>query len=273
VFAVDENNYNKPSNMTATLTIEALPTYHVTVIEGSGSGDYEEGETVTITANTAPSGKVFDKWVTTNDISFANEFAPSTTFVVIAQDVTVEATYKDLPPNEYSITVETEGAGSAYASANSATAGTIITLTAEANSGWSFKMWSVIEGNITLANTTAAITTFTMPAENVIVKALFEQNDGVNELTIDNGQLTIYPNPTQGKLTIDNGGMEIENVEVYDLLGRFVGAYPCGRPNSAKAGTRESAKAAGAITIDISHLPRGAYIIKVDSKIGRFVKN
>ena len=42
-----------------------------------------------------------------------------------------------------------------------------------------------------------------------------------NQMGLDNKEITIYPNPTNGKLTIDFAGI-IKNVEVVDMLGRSV---------------------------------------------------
>ncbi len=70
--------------------------YKVTVNYGSGSGEYEAGATVNITAN-APesSSKVFSRWTTSNSgLGFSNANAVSTSFVMPATDVTVTANYK-----------------------------------------------------------------------------------------------------------------------------------------------------------------------------------
>jgi hypothetical protein len=75
--------------------------------------------------------------------------------------------------------------------------------------------------------------------------------------------VTVYPNPTRGELIIDNGQLTIDNVEVYDISGRLVGTYPCGRPNSAKGLKREGANAESSIVINVSSLPKGVYMIKL----------
>lgn len=70
--------------------------YKVTVNYGTGSGEYEVGATVNITAN-APesSSRVFSRWTTSNSsLGFANANASSTSFVMPAADVTVTANYK-----------------------------------------------------------------------------------------------------------------------------------------------------------------------------------
>ncbi len=82
--------------------------------------------------------------------------------------------YASDAPTTYTVTVQTDGNGIASASPASATAGTEITLTATASSGYLFKEWQVIEGGVTVSNDN----TFTMPACNVTVKAIFEAAGG-----------------------------------------------------------------------------------------------
>ena len=70
----------------------------LTVNSGSGSGNYAPGATVTITANPAPTGQVFDKWTTaTSGVTFANATAATTTITMPATSATVTATYKTQP--------------------------------------------------------------------------------------------------------------------------------------------------------------------------------
>jgi hypothetical protein len=94
----DENYYNPDMIFEATfkdippapIIVEAiydeLTNYTLTVIDGTGSGQYVSGTVVPIVANTAPVGKIFDKW-SNGDIN------PSTTVTVI-EDMTITALYK-----------------------------------------------------------------------------------------------------------------------------------------------------------------------------------
>lgn len=83
---------------TATATGSAasnISGYLVTVENGAGGGYYEAGKVVTITSYAATTGRVFDKWTTSNaDIGFSNALAVSTTFIMPTHDVKVTATYK-----------------------------------------------------------------------------------------------------------------------------------------------------------------------------------
>ena len=78
---------------------------------------------------------------------------------------------KDSAPTEYSVTVSTDGSGTASASLTTAAAGTEITLTATPDTGYHFKEWQVVTGGVTIKDNK-----FTMPAGNVEVKAVFEKN-------------------------------------------------------------------------------------------------
>ncbi len=84
-----------------TITAELLPTpcpspYDLTVVNGSGTGQYQPGEVINISANAAPTGQVFDAW--TGDISeVANISSATTVLIMPSSDATITATYKDVP--------------------------------------------------------------------------------------------------------------------------------------------------------------------------------
>ena len=91
---------------TATVTVTTVPVtkYVLTVNGGTGSGSYEAGAQITITANTPAVGKVFDKWTATGGGNFANETAAATTYTMPAGAATVTATYKDAPVGTIPVT-------------------------------------------------------------------------------------------------------------------------------------------------------------------------
>ena len=84
---------------------------------------------------------------------------------------TFDATEGTYVPTKHTVSVKTDGNGTASASPTSAVAGTKITLSATANSGYHFKEWQVVSGGVTITNNK-----FTMPDEAVEVKAIFEKN-------------------------------------------------------------------------------------------------
>ena len=85
-------------------------TYLLTVQNGTGGGNYTAGTPVTITANAAPSGKEFDKWMGGNGGTFANENSATTTFTMPGNAATVMATYKNIGGGSHTITA-TAGTG------------------------------------------------------------------------------------------------------------------------------------------------------------------
>ena len=69
-----------------------------TIGAGTEISKAAEGTTVTLTANAAPSGQVFDKWVVVSgSITLADANSETTTFTMPAEAVSVKATYKDAP--------------------------------------------------------------------------------------------------------------------------------------------------------------------------------
>lgn len=73
--------------------------------------------------------------------------------------------------NTYNVTVENDGNGTASADPASAKMDDKVELIATPKSGYHFKEWEVISGNVKIEDNK-----FTMPAENVTVKAIFERN-------------------------------------------------------------------------------------------------
>ena len=74
-------------------------------------------------------------------------------------------------PTEYTVTVTTEGGGTASASPAKAAAGTEITLSATPDKGYHLKEWQVISGGVSIKDNK-----FTMPNNNVEIKAIFEKD-------------------------------------------------------------------------------------------------
>lgn len=83
------------------------------------------------------------------------------------------ATTTETTPTTYTVTVGSATGGSGTPSPSSAEEGASVTLTATPDSGYEFSGWTVNEGGVTLANPSAASTTFTMPAANVTVTPAF----------------------------------------------------------------------------------------------------
>ena len=97
-----------------TYTIQIpVPKYAVTVTNGSGTGQYAPGETVTITAGAAPSGQQFKEWeVVSGTITLASSTSETTTFTMPTEAVSVKANYEAIPVTGYTITATAGANGS-----------------------------------------------------------------------------------------------------------------------------------------------------------------
>ena len=79
-------------------------------------------------------------------------------------------------PTTYTVQTSVNNAtlGSASANTQNAAQGTEVSLYAIPNSGCSFVRWEVISGNATITNPTSSAASFIMPANNMLVRAVFE---------------------------------------------------------------------------------------------------
>ena len=154
--------------------------YTISVAAGTGgsasasASSATYGTEITLTA-TPDTGYSFAGWtVTGGSATLSDSSAASTTFTMPAENVTITPAFT---ANNYTISVAAGTGGSASASASSATYGTEITLTATPDTGYSFAGWTVTGGSATLSDSSAASTTFTMPAENVTITPAFTANN------------------------------------------------------------------------------------------------
>ena len=165
-------------------------TYTVTVgNDGNGTGTATPstaaaGTTITLTA-TPNKGYHFKEWqVISGGVTIKDD-----KFLMPDSNVEVSAIFeKDAPPvpTEFTITVKTDGNGTASASPDKAVAGTEIRLSATPNTGYHFKEWQVISGGVTIKDNK-----FLMPSANVEVKAIFEKD--------------APPAPTEFTITVTSG--------------------------------------------------------------------
>ena len=114
------------------------------------------------------------------------------------------ATSFSLEMKKYSVTVTTDGNGTAMANPASAAKGATVTLTATPNSGYVFDRWEVLSGGVTIASDN----TFTMPGNAVQIKAHFKQAEykvtlNTNGGTVNAGDVTGYVYGKGAKLPTD----------------------------------------------------------------------
>lgn len=144
----------------------------VNVVNGTGSGTYTEGQNVTLTADPAEKGKVFDHWecksntegVKDSKVNLSTKKKPQTNLLVEKCDCTITAVYRDAESETYPVVVKNIDTVSDYyveylMSDNSAT------VTApSAPSGMEFSHWE--STGCTLEDTTQKTVTVTVNDEN-----------------------------------------------------------------------------------------------------------
>ena len=171
-----ENNNHFASSDAAITVGEGTPLADCT-ITFNGNGGSGSMDSVTVKAGTnyilpdcgftAPADQEFKAW----EISGA-EYKVGDSYTV-DRDTEIKALWENsiITPTACTVTVTSGGNGKASADPVKAVAGTEIKLTAKADSGYHFKEWQVVKGGVTIQGNK-----FTMPGENVEIKAIFKKN-------------------------------------------------------------------------------------------------
>ena len=168
--------------------------YNITVTDGKatvGAGSEiskaAAGTAVTLTANAAPSGKVFDKWeVVSGGITLADANNATTTFTMPASAVSVKATYKTTPVTTYNLTTQVNGGhGTISASKTGLTAGSTETITFTPDAGYKIDTVTVNGTAISVSGNTLNVTMNENKTVVVTYKAI-EYN-----ITVTDGKATI----------------------------------------------------------------------------------
>jgi len=151
-------------------------THNLTVNSGSGDGTYLEGAVVSISADAAPSGKMFGQW--TGDVAGVGDIhAASTTVTMPTADVAVTAAYVDAPV--FTLTVNSgAGSGDYHQGASVAISAAI------PPSGQAFDKW--VGDTAGIADPNDATTTVTMPAGDAEVTAAYGAPPSLSTVLIVN---------------------------------------------------------------------------------------
>lgn len=156
-----------------------------TIKVNNGSADPAKataGTVIKLTADAAPSGKVFDKWVVNaGSVSLSNVSSSTATFTMPAGNVEVTATYKDVPAGSFVIKVNN---GNGNTTSLISAPGLVVNVKAsDAPAGTEFEKWEVVSGTVIFANASSAATIFVMPAENVEITARYKSSLSVKGKT------------------------------------------------------------------------------------------
>ena len=154
--------------------------YTVTITDGEGEKvkKCKSGETITITANPAKPGKVFDKWTCETagvTIEFESATSSTTTFEMPAREIEIKAHFR-AEETAPSVEVKVEGGtgGGTYKQ------GDKVTVTAEDIEGKVFKGWKDESGKIV---STEKSYTFTVNGETTLTAVYEDKSSGGGEIT------------------------------------------------------------------------------------------
>ena len=234
-YAEDNNHFASPDTVVTVGDGAQLADCTITFNAGGGSGSMEP---VTVKARTnyilpecgftAPADQEFKAWQIGG-----TEYKVGDSYTVRG-DTEIKALWENsvITPTTYTVTVSNDGKGTGTATPSTAAAGTMISLTATPNKGYHFKEWQVISGGVTIKDDK-----FTMPSDNVEVKAIFEKDapteftitfDGnggtpsVDSMTTTNQKLTSLPSASRsgsysfdGWYTEKSGGTKITTDTVF----------------------------------------------------------
>ena len=156
-----------------------IPTYAVTVTtDGNGTAtadptEAKAGDTVTV-AITPNEGYMLDTVIGADDWTY-DEATGTGTFTMPAEAVTITVTFKELPPAaQYNITKRVTGSGTVDVPAKAAE-GETVTVTATPADGYTLRALKVNGLDVTAQHLANGSYSFTMPASNVTIEAVFDE--------------------------------------------------------------------------------------------------
>lgn len=118
---ITENKFKiGTANVEIKAVFEAIPAavYTVTVVNGTGSGNYEASATVMVTANDPVEGKQFKEWTGMEGLTITSgsTITATTIFKMPEHAVTVTANYENIPVETWQITFAANGGSGEMAS-------------------------------------------------------------------------------------------------------------------------------------------------------------
>ncbi len=220
-----------------TVNVTADPAEGGTV---AGGGTFNYGETCTVTA-AANEGYTFVNW-TTGMFSVSNEI--SYTFTVTS-NVNLTAHF-ELQTFQVKVSVNPAEAGNVTGE-GTYNYGDEVTLTIVRNEDWHFENWTE-NGEVVSEEMTY---TFTITSDRDL-DANFIYTEGLIE---NNIAAKVYPNPTQGEITLEGEG--INHVRIVNAFGQTV----------------YSSKIEGEqVRIDLSNMAKGIYMMHIEANDGQAVR-
>jgi hypothetical protein len=231
-----------------------LKTYTITYHANGGTGTmnpetFTHGISQKLSSNVfAKAGNSFAGWART---TIGNVVLTDTAMFTATSDTVLYAVWQPII-HTITLSASPSHAGTVSGGGNH-NEGTKITKVATPNFGYRFVSWTEADTIVTTENTY----TLTVTRSRVFVANFTE----VSSIKPSNKEqdVKLYPNPVvNGELIIDNGQLPIESVQIYDTKGKLM--------------YQQSSIVNYRLSIDISHLPNGIYVVKIGNHSIRIVK-
>ena len=206
--------------------------YTLIVEDGTGSGDYFGGQTVSVAA-TIPTGMVFIAW--SGDTEYlADPDNAAATFLMPERDISIKANFAVAP---YVVAVFNGWEAGSWPNAvhegwgdpqGSYVAGAEVRIVANPAPLWKiFDYWTNSIPGVAISNATAEITSFTMPSNSVSLTAMYRDQRPderlAGALTIRDQPLLISSFSSNGVVAVSSGGVRYDD-PVVQFGGPSVGA-------------------------------------------------
>lgn len=159
--------------------LDPSTTYTVTVsTDGNGTASASPASGVTGTEvtliSTPNEGYVFYTW----EVLSGGVTITANKFTIGTADVSIRAVFAPIAPTTYTVTMSTDGHGTATATPSSGSTGTEVVLQATPNNGYRFLSWTVLSGGVTINNNR-----FTIGTADVSIRANFEEHVAPDPIT------------------------------------------------------------------------------------------
>ena len=203
-------SFTMPANKVTLKAQYKKNNYTLTVDGVDEQRDFEEN--VTVTAQPVE-GKTFTGWEVTGLPADVDTTKATISFTMPANNVTLKAQYTENAPKTYKLDVTdakvTLKDGSDVADLTAVRAGTELVATAPEKDGYTFTGWEVT-GLPTDVDTTKATISFTMPANNVTLKAQYTENaPKTYKLDVTDAKVTLKDGSDVADLTAVRVGTEL----------------------------------------------------------------
>jgi hypothetical protein len=256
-YTVTGTNGNCSSSLSTTVTVNTTPTVNASANPGvicMGSGTTSTLSATGATSYTWNPGNLTGSVVVVSPTSFtnytvtgSNGSCSASTFVPV------------FVSNSPTVTANSSSAGMCI--------GSSMTLTASGGFSYTWSPGGATGGTVVLTPTMPAVYVYTVTATNGTCTAQAITGFtavlcvGFENYQIDNSYL-VYPNPAHDKLFIETNQSTALNIEVIDALGKMI--------------LKENHSGETKISVNINHLPKGIYFLKISSggvfKVVRLVK-